>query len=430
MPQIDPVNPRTPLGQRLLTAPGYPLQGPVLAAIAAFALSHYILLVPWIGWILDFAVWAMTFVYALACLHHTANGFADAPELSPEDNNDGGWAIVALMLLAIAMMLLAKLVWGSAASGLVALVFALIAPAIVMALAFGDSLAAALNPGKWVVCITRIGAPYLLLVAIQLLGYALQGELGGAVGNALPWLLAIPVVHAIANYTIFLNFHLMGVFMHRYHEAFGFEPEAPQLMRAAGHGADTELIDHARTLVAQGDGAAAAEMFRQRLRERKADANVHFAYRQVLRDAGRHNELLTHAQPCIASLVADGKARRALGVVQECIELKPDFMPNDPTLAARLADTAAHAGMWQLALKLARGYPNTWPDADGAPHYGLLAARILAEHMDQPAEARILAQKLASAFPQCSERADIDALTRRLADVSDRLPSGNPDTNT
>lgn len=415
MPQVGLIDPRTPLGQRLSAAPGYPLKGSALAAIAAFALSHYILLVPWIGWILDLAVWAMTFVYALACLHHTANGFADPPELSPEDNNDGGWAVVALMVLVIAMMMVAKMLWSTAASWLIALVFALIAPAIVMALAFGDEFSAALNPGKWVVCITRIGMPYLLLVVIQLITYALQGELGVVVGNALPWLLAIPVVHAITNYAIFLNFHLMGVFMHRYHEAFGFEPEAPQLMRASGHGVDTALIEHARMLAAQGEGAAAAEMFRQRLRERKAHADVHLAYRQVLRSNGQNDELLAHAQPCIASLVADGKARRALGVVQECVELKPDFMPNDPSLAGKLADTAAQAGMWKLALKLARGYPNTWPDAAGAPRYGLLAAQILAEHMGKPNEALVLAQKLASAFPQCKERADIDAFMRGLA---------------
>lgn len=416
MPHVELVDPRTPLGQRLAAAPAYPLKGPALAAIAAFSLSHYILLAPMIGWILDFVVWAMTFVYALACLHHTANGFAEAPELSPEDNNYGGWAVVALMVLAILMMVLAKMWWGSAATSGVALVLALIAPAIVMALAFGDDLTAALNPAKWVVCMMRIGSPYLLLVVIQLLGYALQGELGNAVGNALPRLLAIPVVHAIATYTIFLNFHLMGVFLHRYHEDFGFEPEGPQLMRVSGHGVDTVLIDDAKVLAKQGDTAAAIEMLRLRLRDRKADADTHFAYRQLLRSTGRRDDLLAHGQPCIASLVADGNERRALGVVQECVELKPGFMPNDPALTGRLADTAAQAGMWQLALKLARGYPNTWPDDAGAPRYGLLAARILAEHMDKPAEALVLAQKLASAFPQCAERPDIDAFVRRLAD--------------
>jgi len=71
--------------------------------------------------------------------------------------------------------------------------------------------------------------------------------------------------------------------------------------------------------------------------------------------------------------------------------------------------------MSRLAIQQCRGYLAHWPRDPQAPHYGLLAARQLAAHADQHAEAALLLDRLAAAWPEHPLRAEIDAQRRQLA---------------
>jgi hypothetical protein len=70
--------------------------------------------------------------------------------------------------------------------------------------------------------------------------------------------------------------------------------------------------------------------------------------------------------------------------------------------------------MSRIALHLCNGFLTRWPRDQQAPHYGLLAARRLAEHADQHAEATALLDRLAAAWPEHPLRTEIDAQRRLL----------------
>lgn len=412
MPRVATVAADTPFGERLRTGLGYPLRGAALPTCVVIALLHYVGLLPsYIGALASALVWAATWRYAADCLLHTAHGYADPPDVGSDGNDASGWGLTAIHLLVVALCVVAivffpHLLWP------VLIVSALALPAIDMSLAFDGNLALALNPFNWKRVIGSFGAAYLVPVAINLLLGVLI-VLASISTALLPRLLALPLFAFAYTYLIVLAFHLMGAMIHQRHERFGIELEAEKLVAASNQDADSRLLEEARRLAID-DPVAALRQLAARLQERTAPASLHQFYRELLHRQGLRDDLLVHGQIWVAALIAQGEPRRALGVLQECGGIDNGFVPDDPRTCGELADLAVRLGMSRLAIHLCRGYLVHWPRDPQAPHYGLLAARQLAAHADQHAEATVLLDRLAAAWPDHPLRAEIDAQRRQL----------------
>jgi hypothetical protein len=379
MPRVEIVAADTPFGERLRTGFGYPVRGAALPTCVVMALLHYVGLLPsYIGALASALVWAATWRYAADCMLHTANGYADPPDVGSEGNDASGWGLTAIHLLVVAFCVIAivffpRLLWP------VLIVSALALPAIDMSLAFDGNLALALNPLNWGRVIGRFGMAYLTPVAINLLLGVLI-VLASITSALLPRLLALPLFAFAYTYLIVLAFHLMGAMIHQRHEHFGLEPEAPKLASAAGQDADTILLAEVDALAVT-DPAAATALLVGRMQDRVAPAALHQAYRRLLQRQNLRDGLLVHGQIWIAALIAQGESRRALGLLQECCGIDDGFVPDDPRTCGELADLAARLGMKRIALHLCNGFLAHWPRDPQATHYGVLAER----QMDAPA---------------------------------------------
>lgn len=415
-PDIVPAD--LPLGTRLQRAPLYPLRGAAGAAVAALAVAHALAdLIPGIvGWAGSVLVWASIILYAMECLRRTADGYADPPEVTLYNNSGPAISMICLQVL----QLVALFFTAHGQPMLWLLVFALIVllPAIALSLAFEDALLAALNPVRWATAIGAFGVAYAIPVALGVLEglfYLVQSSHTGWMARSL-WF--VPVV-----YLCLLQFHVLGALMHRNHERLGHTPDADLLAEASGRNRDHELLQQVDRLASGGQHAHAETLLRERIRERHAPLDVHARYRRLLQARGDHDALLAHAQTQLALLLSEDRTRPALGLVRECMEADPKFMPDHPETVARLADAAAAQGMMQLAVRLARGYPNAWPRDPQAPRYGLLAARLMAERLDRRAEAGVLAAKLLRAYASHPMRGDIEAFLEALDMHPDTGPS-------
>jgi len=241
MPKIATVSADTPFLRRLPAAFAYPLRGAALASCVALALAHYVGLLPsFIGLLASLMVWAATWRYAADCMLHTANGFADPPEVSLGGNESAGWALTAIHLLLAALCVLAAVFFHGALWPTL-LVSALILPAIDMTLAFEGNLAAALNPAQVSRVIGGFGLAYLIPVVINL-AVAVLVVLASLASGLLPRLLALPLYAFAYTYLIVLGFHLMGAMIHERHERFGMAPEAERLVADSRQDADTLLL--------------------------------------------------------------------------------------------------------------------------------------------------------------------------------------------
>ena len=414
MPRIEIVAADTPFAQRLQDGFGYPLRGPALATCVVLALVHYVGLLPsYIGALASATVWAATWRYAADCLQHTANGYADPPDVGSDSNSASGWGLTAVHLMAVALCVLAivffpRLLWP------VLILAALVLPAIDMSLAFDGNLALALSPLNWLRVIGRFGAAYLIPVAINLLLGVLI-VIASVTTAQLPRLLALPLFAFGYTYLIVLAFHLMGAMIHQRHERFGMVPEAPQLARASGQDADDELVEAARQQAAE-DPMAALRQLAGRLRERAAPPAIHQLYRTLLHRQGLHEDLLVHGQIWIAALIAQGEPRRALGVLQECRGLDPRFIPDDPRTCGELADLAGRLGMQRLAIALCQGFIDAWPKDAHGPHHALQLAHLTENEPERAPETRGLLRRMLDAWPDHPLHAELASRARQFED--------------
>jgi hypothetical protein len=210
----------------------------------------------------------------------------------------------------------------------------------------------------------------------------------------------------------------MGGMLHQRREHFGIEAQAEALANAAGQDDDSRLAAQAGELAAE-DPQAALRLLAGRLQDRAAPPLLHETYRDLLRRQGLREGLLVHGQIWIAALVAGNQAGRALRLVQECSELDPAFLPDDPGNAATLAELAARQGMNRMAARLCRGFVKAWPRDARAPQYALLGARLLGGPLGQSAEALVLLGRLGALPADHPLRGDFDTLAAQL-----RHPAG------
>jgi len=412
MPRHALADASTPFAQRILIGVRYPLRGaaPVtILAVAAFELLTFFP-ITFLRLIVMFFGWIATYTYAIECLRHTADGFADPPEVALNTEDRTGVALIVIQLTGNALAVLAAFFLG--APGLLILpVFAFVLPIMTMSLTF-DGVEAALNPLTWIRVAGRLGTDYLLLFVVVVASALLQVGALYALAEHGPAFLGTAAFYVIANYLTIYTFHLMGALIHHRHEALGYQPESEVIADAANPDDDQALLGHVN-LIARDDIPGATDILTERLREGIAPVALHTRYRELLRVQGRLPELLVHGQIWIAALVAAREERRALGVVQDCIDVDPAFLPDATITCGPLADTAAHGGMTRLALHLALGYLSAWPGDMGAPHYGLLAIRMH-ERQREHAEAAALGRRLVAAYPDHPLRLDIEALLDTL----------------
>lgn len=266
MPAIELIDPRQPLSRQLADALRYPLRAAALPGLIAFTLAHYLSLLPMIGWLVELIVWAATYLYALECLRHSADGFAQPPEFAEPGN--GGWALVAILLWSSLLALAVKLNIGGGA-WLVSVLMAVTLPAIAMSLAMDGGVANALNPLTWLRIMSRFGAIYLLLIGVQWLIALVVGMTQNSVEQVLPRMLALPLFYFVAIYATLFNFRLMGVLIYQRHEEFGLQPKAHQLAAQTHQDDDQRLLDDVEAM-AREQPAAALDLLVPRLRDRAA----------------------------------------------------------------------------------------------------------------------------------------------------------------
>lgn len=412
MPRVAIVAVDTPFAERLKQGFGYPLRGAALATCVVLALAHYVALLPaFIGVLGGALVWTATWRYAADCMRHTAHGYAEPPDVGFDSDDTAGWALTAIHLFAIACGALAGVFFPSLLWPVV-VAFALALPAMDMTLAFDADLARALNPMHLARVVAGFGSAYLVPVAINLL-LGMLVILASVTTAMLPRLLAVPLFAFAYTYLVVLAFHLMGGMLHQRREHFGIEAQAEALATAGGQDEDSRLAAHAREL-AVGDSQAALRLLAGRLQDRAAPAVLHETYRSLLHQHGTSEALLVHGQVWIAALTVAGDIRKALRLVQECTDLDPTFLPDDPHNAGLLADAAARHGMNRMAVRLCRGFLKAWPRDVHAPRLALLGASLLGGSLGQPAEALVLLGRLGPLPPDHPLHAELDALAAQL----------------
>jgi tetratricopeptide (TPR) repeat protein len=404
---VQPV-PIVPFWDRLPEISRYPAHSSALITIVMLAFGNLAIFLPF-GQILSLLVTVALYRYAFECLRATANGYMEPPELMQSTDSSLGWKQIGLMIIFMLAAILGIALFGPKLGVVLILFLGICLPGATMTLAMDESLSGALNPAKWIAIFTRIGWPYLAVVALCLVIMASQNYAAAMAASVLPLFIAVIVVGVISNYALIMTFHLMGYLIYQYHDAVGFEPVAPQMVKAlARPDPDQDVLDEVTAFVRDGKPENATELLRGHLRNRGGTPAVHAQYRKLLRLANDRDELLRHGQEYLNILMAQEKSRLALEILRDCQTIEPTFGPTDAGQITELAKLAAQGGQAELALRLLSGFHKRFPKSGDIPKNYLLVATLLHERMNQDDKALALLKYLKTTYPDDELMPEID----------------------
>ena len=415
-----PLTDTMPLRERALQVMHYPSQSGPLSTIAALAAMQAVLtwLPSLIGGFLDLFVWAALFKYSFEVLRWSANGRAEAPQISfTVSDQIAAYAVLLLLLIEVLLFAIGGL-FGFLTALALGLVLMAAVPAMVIILALEEGMVRALNPLALVQLAQRIGRPYLLLVGFFCATLIVQSVVAIPLGAILPGFIATFVIACVVDYLMIANFHLIGAIIYEHRDELGYAGhlELHEEMRAGDLGGP--VIAAARTRAASGDAAGAAALLRDELRAKPEVVSMHVEYRHWLRECDDKAELVAHGKRFVPLLLESDQEARAVDIARECQLLDPTFALERAEDVTRVAAAAAAAGQTQVALSLLGGFHKRFRGhADVVGNY-LLAARLLAERMNKEMPARALLQQVKLEFlndPRIGEVDTYIAFLDRLA---------------
>lgn len=391
-----------PFWMRLRQISFYPLQIPILLTILLLAIARLLKHAPSIlGLILDLILLAALYKFAADVLLRTASGRMDPPSGYKADEGEG-WDVLKLQILFV-ILLVVVTIFTASSMGLTAAYItmgfiALANPGATMSVVTDQNLWHALNPLTWLNVMARMGWPYFVVSLLCMAFYTSEANMQRVIAQHLPWWASGVAADFVSHYVIIATFHLMGYLMYQYHEKIGWEiEERVDLQRAADP--YQQLLDQTEALAREGKHAEAEELLRAEIFSRGASIAVHERYRKLLALRGDPAQSTKHGREFLNTLLAQDQDRKAVELYRECLAADPAFLPAQAEQIGRLAQKAADGGNAQLALRMLSGFHRHFPKNKDIPKNYLLAAKLLAEKMNQEAPAKALLEQVRAQFP-------------------------------
>jgi len=412
-----------------------PLTVMLVLSVIAFLLWH----IP--GWEIDIKlgvfpvprnlIYALPFVfvflkYAQSVLQETAFGYLKPRPLSPEQLTENGMIVVKLLILYFmyqAILIACLVLFGRMASQIAEYVLLFITPAAIMVLAMEDRLLKVLDPENVYSVISRIGAPYiLLLIVIYPLSMARNTLIELLVGLVSPTL-GMSIIVFIYMYFLLILANMMGYLLYQHHEELGFDIEVDidALPDSNPKTREPEVSPELRAveiLLHEGKTEEAAQQLADLIRNAPRDVEARERLLKLLRligDVSRHRE---QGQSFISFLFDENKISQAARVFQACYEFDREFKPQNPGERLELGQYLRQNNSPKLAMALLNNLHREFPSYGNIPQAYLMVAQILCEQFNEDARARQVLNFILENYPSHPMREAVQDYLRIVNDVS------------
>jgi hypothetical protein len=419
-----------PLSQMLPEVFAYPLKADPAIVTGIIAVCSLLgMLGGLLSLIVTFGLLAYLFRYSSSVLSHTAAGNMEPPEHTHMSTTGAGWEqiwlIIAFLFVGFGSIFL---VGPAIASGLCLLMICLY-PAAAMMVAMEESFTGALQPGRWLQIIARIGPSYGLAVLFLILATVSKAYVADWLDVFMPRILAVLLYNLVSSYLTIASFFMMGYLLYVNHDALGLEveaqPDSTLGQRRAAVDPDQTLLDECEAMQHAGQPERAAVELGSHIKARGGSTLVHSRYRGLLAQLGQQAKLLEHGKSWLSALIAQEKWHEAKQLYEECLRLDTQFRPAQGEEFLPLAQALA-GQQPDSALTLLNGFQTRFPKSKLLPKTMLFAAKILAEQKNQAEPAKKIVAWLVANFPQHPDLPAIEAYGTFLQRLVPATPPPQP----
>jgi hypothetical protein len=402
-----------PLLQVLPQVFAYPLKADPAIVIGIVAVCSIVgMLGGLLNLIVTFGLLAYLFRYASSVLSHTATGNMEPPEHTHMGTSGAGWEQIWLIVAFLFISIGSIFVIGPAIASGFCLLLICLYPAAAMMVAMEESFLGAIQPGRWLQIIARIGPSYGLAVLFLILATISKAYLADWLDAFMPRILAVVLYNLVASYLTITSFFMMGYLLYVNHDALGLEveaqPDSTLGQRRASLDPDQTLLDECEAMQQAGQPERAAVELGSHIKARGGSTLVHSRYRALLVQLGQQSKLLEHGKSWLSALIAQEKWLEAKQLYEECLRLDVQFRPAQGEEFLPLAQALA-GQQPDSALTLLNGFQTRFPKSKQLPKTMLFAAKILAEQKNQPEPAKKIVAWLLANFPQHPDTPAIEA---------------------
>ncbi len=388
----------------------FPLQRePILLMVMVGLLAGLARLNPIATWLLLGLGVLLVLRYGFAVTQQCAQGKLKAPTLQVITENSGYQGTLAVFV-ALAVMLGPAVAamhfdqpWLATLGTLLAL---LCAPALIISTLRQQHFVAALQPKSLLAAVVRLESAYLVLVFHVFFCLILFRIASDLFVQHAPAILSLPALAIFASYTLLILAALFGYVLCQYDAGAEETSDAAPVKRHASASQQT-LWSQAQIDMALKEGklGQVINLLKSELKQKRASELRRDQLYLLLQQRGDWDALLEDAEAFLNRLMVRGKYRDALQLLQQLREHHPHFRIHSLPLTLELAQQAAAAEEFRLALWLAQdAHTRFGPEPELAKLY-LLAAQILAQQFKQHDKAKMflnyvhtrLAQHLPSA---------------------------------
>ncbi len=406
-----------PFWQRLTDFLRYPFSPPGFALLLLAFVAPLIAGAGMAAYIAGAIVLLLVSKYAWTALEQASGGEIEAlgmDKLVAADNNELaiGTGVVLVVLCALTGFLYLKTaVYGSA----LALVFLMLLPALLVAIATNRSIGSALNAEGIKAAVLGIGPVYAIVALFSAGLFAALQSLVSIFADILPVAWGNAIALTAYSYFVIVLFVFCGYLLMQYQEALGFTAAAGSgKAKRVARKVDPAVIIMEMALK-EGNYSRASGILRKECEKKGATIAAHERYHRLLLALGDEQGLRDHAFTYFRMLLESARDTQALSLMRDYLQRFPGFRPEDPDLCYDLAVAFERLGDYKLAVHVLNGMHKDSPHYARLPEAYLLAARLLADKLALPQKALALVQFLEGRFKTHKSYPEIQQALREIS---------------
>lgn len=344
--------------------------------------------------------------YSFAALRRTAHGDLTPPEISQETVSDDihvvfmVWVFYSIILsISFVTMGTVNIAFGIFVWSILMLLY----PSMIMVLATGNSVLAAMNPANFIRLASRMGKGYLIMYFFFQTLQAAPMVILWALGQYLPVYLSVFLYILAMNYYTLVTFHLMGYAILQYHEEIGYHVEfedrfieASQKKTSARP--ENTLMNRVNICIKDGKIKEAIGHIAKETKGEIHDLELSEKYYSLLRADQRTTEVVEHGRRHLEALSRAGMKDKMLEVYRECLEIDPQFNPAGQ-VTLKIADKISSSGDPKEAVNMLNRFIKENPHDGQVPYAYLLAANIISTRLMNPQKAATILYHLTNTYP-------------------------------